>query len=94
MYAAKRQVMAGAARAAGMDPILPQGAYYMLADCRSLAWGNARETAHRLLRETGVAAVPGSAFYRGDTGDHLLRFCFAKDDGSLGEAARRLGALR
>lgn len=94
MYAAKRDVMATAARAAGLDPIVPQGAYYMLADCSALGWGDARSTAQRLLHETGVATVPGSAFYRGTSGDHLLRFCYAKDDASLAEAARRLAALR
>lgn len=89
-YAAKRLLMAEAARGAGMRPLLPKGAYYMLADASRLGWGGARETARRLLAETGVACVPGSAFYRGGSGEHLLRFCFAKPDGALAEAARRM----
>ena len=45
-----------------------------------------------LLEKTRVASIPGSAFYRGQTGEKLLRFCFAKDDDVLEEACRRLRA--
>ncbi len=92
-YTRKREMIVNAVRAAGMIPISPQGAYYLLADVSSLGWGDARDSAFRLLRETGVATVPGSAFYEGDDGDRLLRFCFAKQDEDLREAARRLAAL-
>ena len=46
-----------------------------------------------LLERTGVAAVPGSAFYQGEQGDTLARFCFAKTDSDLDEACRRLERL-
>ena len=39
------------------------------------------------------AAQDPAAFYRGKTGERLLRFCFAKDDDVLEEACRRLRAL-
>jgi aminotransferase len=45
-----------------------------------------------LLAKTGVASIPGSAFYRGSAGENLLRFCFAKDDDVLAEACKRLRA--
>jgi aminotransferase len=45
-----------------------------------------------LLEKTGVASIPGSAFYRGSAGETLLRFCFAKDDAVLAEACKRLCA--
>ncbi len=48
----------------------------------------------RLLQETGVACVPGMAFYHDDAGEHLARFCFAKKDAALDEACRRLEAHR
>ena len=48
----------------------------------------------RLLEETKVASIPGSAFFRGAEGEKLLRFCFAKEDGVLEEACSRLRALR
>lgn len=43
-----------------------------------------------LLRTTGVATVPGSAFYHDQGGENLLRFCFAKTDSVLDEACERL----
>jgi aminotransferase len=46
-----------------------------------------------VLERTRVASVPGSAFYRGETGERLLRFCFAKDDAVLEEACQRLSRL-
>lgn len=87
-YEKKRDMLADALRKAGMTPYVPQGAYYMLAEIGSM--GSAREAADRLLAETGVAAVPGGAFYRGERGDHLLRFCFAKSFEDLEEACRRI----
>jgi aminotransferase len=46
-----------------------------------------------LLRRTGVASVPGEAFYEGRGGEEILRFCFAKPDGDLEEACRRIEGL-
>lgn len=92
-YATKRALMADSLRGAGMRPILPQGAYYMLADVSALGWGDSRAAANRLLAETGVASVPGAAFYHDGAGDGLLRFCFAKEDDALLEAGRRMAAL-
>ena len=48
-----------------------------------------------LIREIGVAAVPGSSFYRHATdGAQQVRFTFCKKDETLDEAARRLRRLR
>ena len=44
-----------------------------------------------LLEKTGVATVPGEAFYHGSEGNSFLRFCYAKPDVDLQEACRRLG---
>ena len=46
-----------------------------------------------LLKETGVAGVPGEAFYHGGAGENIIRFCFAKSDEELEEACTRLGRL-
>ena len=93
-YQRKREVICQALSQAGLPPIVPQGAYYVLADCSRLGCATSREAAMRVLTTTGVASVPGSAFYRGEVGERLLRFCFAKDDAVLEEACRRLAALR
>ena len=47
-----------------------------------------------ILRKSGVASVPGGAFYHDKSGEELVRFCFAKEDAVLEEACRRLQILR
>jgi len=46
-----------------------------------------------LIQKVGVAPVPGSSFYQGDEGNHLVRFTFSKSEETLVEAARRLGGM-
>jgi aminotransferase len=55
---------------------------------------SSKEKAMALLSETGVASVPGAAFYHDDAGDNLLRFCFAKKIADLENACGRLQRLR
>lgn len=93
-YQRKRDILCTGLTAAGLTPIVPKGAYYVLADISHLGYPSAKAAALGLLETTGVAGIPGSAFYQGDTGEGLIRFCFAKDDDSLHEAVRRLVALR
>jgi len=93
IYAAKREIMCGALQKAGLHPYVPQGAYYVLADARHLPGRTAKDKAMHILRRTGVACVPGSAFYHDRGGEHLVRFCFAKDDKVLDEACSRLQIL-
>lgn len=94
LYQKKRDMLASALDAAGLTPIVPQGAYYMLADVRAMGHATALDAAMDLLENGRVAAIPGSAFYRGDTGESLLRFCFAKEDDILAEACRRIEGFR
>ena len=91
----KRDQLAAALRVAGLTPHVPEGAYYMLASTGALAGKNAAERSRDLLAKTGVAAVAGSAFFRGGSaaGEQLLRFCFAKREADLDEACRRLRTL-
>jgi methionine aminotransferase len=44
----------------------------------------------RLVKEHGVAAIPLSVFYKDQTDTHTIRFCFAKDDQTLINAAEKL----
>ena len=46
-----------------------------------------------LLERTGVAGVPGEAFFEGPEGHRFIRFCFAKTDADLEEACNRLEKL-
>ncbi|HVR41963.1 MAG TPA: aminotransferase class I/II-fold pyridoxal phosphate-dependent enzyme [Thermoanaerobaculia bacterium] len=93
-YEQKRDRLASALDEAGMVPYVPEGAYYMLADVSRLGFADSRSAAMALLEQTGVASVPGSAFYDSSAGDSLLRFCFAKDFEALAEACRRLPRFR
>ncbi len=86
----KRDKICGALASGGMEPVVPEGAYYVLADVAGLGYESSRAAALGVLERTGVASVPGSAFYSGDAGTRFLRFCFAKEDEELDEACRRL----
>lgn len=89
-YQVKRDILCDALDAVGLTPHRPAGAYYVLADARPLGCATAREAAMKLLDRTGIAAVSGASFYRDPVGETLLRFCFAKEDDVLREAAHRL----
>ncbi|MDF2566857.1 MAG: aminotransferase [Oscillospiraceae bacterium] len=90
----KRNVFCDALKSVSLTPYAPQGAYYVLADCSALKGNTAKEKAMYLLEKTGVASVPGSAFYHNENGENLLRFCFAKDDSVIDEACERLYQIR
>jgi aminotransferase len=92
-YAGKRDRVCDALKKAGLHPHVPQGAYYILADISGLPGKKSKERAMYLLERTGVASVPGEAFYDGDGGENLARFCFAKEDSVLEEACRRILSL-
>jgi len=89
----KRDLICDALREAGLEPSVPSGAYYVLADASGLPGKTSKEKSMFLLRETGVASVAGSAFYHGGGGENLIRFCYAKTDRELEEACKRLGKL-
>jgi len=92
-YEKKRDMLAAALVEAGLEPFVPQGAYYMLADVSGV-YANDREAAQALLDHARVASVPGSAFYVSPLGATMLRFCFAKDFAALEEACSRIRAMR
>jgi aminotransferase len=93
-YAEKRTLLCRALEDCGLAPSWPQGSYYVLADSSKLPGANSKEKAMALLQQTGVAAVPGEAFFHGDSGKNLLRFCFAKTKADLEAGCERLQKLR
>ncbi len=92
-YQAKRDQFCRALTKAGLPPSIPQGAYYVLADVSRLPGTSGKERALHLLEKTGVAGVPGEAFFSGPEGHRFIRFCFAKTDPDLDEACRRIERL-
>ena len=77
---------------ARLPPIVPQGAYYVLADISRLGFAVAKDAAMALLERTKVASIAGSAFFASPVGESYLRFCFAKEDDVLAEACARIRA--
>ena len=78
---------------AGLTYTRPQGAYYVLVDVSEFGVTNDTEFCLWLAREIGVAAVPGSSFFR-EPVNHLIRFHFAKREETLRAAGERLLRLR
>jgi aminotransferase len=98
-YQARRDLLLGDLERAGFVCNRPRGAYYILTDVAHFMerHGIADDTAFAmwLIRECGVATVPGSSFYaHGDLGRTKIRFCFPKTDDMLRDAGERLQKLR
>ncbi|MGI9204271.1 MAG: pyridoxal phosphate-dependent aminotransferase [Woeseiaceae bacterium] len=93
-YRRKREILCDVLDEVGLNPCIPQGAYYVLADVTLLPGADSKEKAMYLLDKTGVASVPGESFFKASTGKNIVRFCFAKEDAVLEEACRRLETLR
>ena len=75
--------------------LLPcEGTYFQLASYAGISEESDLDFTKRLITEYGVATIPISAFYANAKDQKLIRFCFAKDDNTLIEAAKRLGKLQ
>lgn len=93
-YQRKRDRFCSALAQAGLTPSIPNGAYYVLADVSKLPGANGKARAMYLLEKTGVAGVPGEAFFSGAEGANFIRFSYAKTDIDLDEICRRLTQAR
>jgi aspartate/methionine/tyrosine aminotransferase len=93
-YGARRERMLEILRGVGLEPVVPAGAYYTLADCTPFADSD-EEFALRLVRDVGVACVPGSSFFTPESPQRRrwVRFAFCKTMETLDEAAERLSSL-
>ena len=92
-YTHKRDLFVQGLDAIGLEHTTPQGAYYVLMDISRYGYKSDLEFCEMLARDVGVGAVPGSSFFREDV-NHLIRFHFAKKDGTLHEALNRLEKLK
>ncbi len=94
-YRARRDLMYAGLVEAGFRCAPPAGAYYILADFSDISSQRDAEFAEWLVREAGVASVPGSSFYsRPQDGRTMVRFAFCKTEELLADAARRLRGIR
>jgi methionine transaminase len=94
-YQAKRDLFCQLIGPSPLRHVPTPGTYFQLADYRAIRDDlDDVAMAEWLTREAGVAAIPISVFYREPPkGLRLVRFCFAKQDQTLQQAAERLCAL-
>jgi aspartate/methionine/tyrosine aminotransferase len=95
-YEARRDLILPELEKAGFGTFSPDGAYYVMTDISAFGFKNDIEFTRHLIREVGVACVPGSSFYSRDAsglGSQQVRFCFCKKDETLMLAAERLHKL-
>jgi len=90
LYQSKRDFLAQALKASRFQVLPCQGSYFQLVDYGAISQAPDREFAEQLTREYGIASIPLSPFFRNDPGHTLLRLCFAKENQTLAEAAKRL----
>jgi aspartate/methionine/tyrosine aminotransferase len=102
-YRARVAMMVAVLQDLGFGIAMPQGAYYLFADYRSVPalahYQSAMAAAMFLLTEVGVACVPGDNFYGQSTtrekdGERYLRFAACRSVADLMEASRRLARLK
>ncbi|MCK5682177.1 aminotransferase class I/II-fold pyridoxal phosphate-dependent enzyme, partial [bacterium] len=78
-YRKKRDFLLDVLNAAGFRCQIPQGAYYIMAEFRALSELSDLDFAHYLVKEKGLATVPGSSFLPpGESHSGQVRFCFCK----------------
>jgi aspartate/methionine/tyrosine aminotransferase len=94
-YQKKRDFIVPVLQNAGFKCNFPDGAYYVMCDISGFGFSDDIEFTKHLIREIGVAVVPGSSFYHDPKlGSQQVRFCFCKKDETLEAAAERLRKLR
>ena len=93
-YRRKRDLLLGGLREVGFAASPPEGAYYLFADYRgvpALAEMSPTDAAMHLIRDVGVATVPGDNFYAtGNEGDRYLRFAFCRSIETIEAGLERL----
>ena len=93
-YRARRDLLLPVLENAGFKTFRPDGAYYIMTDISGFGYADDVEFTRHLIREIGVACVPGSSFYSvPERGQQQVRFCFCKKDETLQLAADRLEKL-
>lgn len=93
MYQKKRDFFLQAIKVSKFKPIQSSGTYFQLLDYSAVSDKPDVEMAEWLTKEIGVASIPTTVFYKEDVNHKVLRFCFAKDEHTLSEAAEKLSQL-
>ncbi len=94
-YLRRRNLLLPVLEHVGLATFKPDGAYYIMTDISAFGFTDDVEFTRHLIREVGVACVPGSSFYSDPKlGAQQVRFCFCKKDETLQLAAERLERLQ
>ena len=94
-YGQRRDRLMPALIEAGFRCFCPRGAYYIMTDISAFGFADDVSFTHHLVKDIGVAVVPGSSFYLDPIdGARQVRFAFCKREQTLDEAAKRLKKLR
>ena len=89
LYTHKRDLFLKGLDSIGLKYYKPQGAYYVMVNIDEFGAQSDEYFAVKMIKELGVAAVPGSSFFKEDINSYV-RFHFAKSDSVLEEALERL----
>jgi methionine aminotransferase len=89
-YQGKRDYFRAALAGSRFELLPARGTYFQLAGYRAISEEGDTAFVERLAREAGVAAIPVSAFFADGRDEHVIRFCFAKNEATLAAACERL----
>lgn len=89
-YQHKRDLFLELMRPSRFIPLPCEGTYFQMMDYSNISDEPDVAFARRLTTQYGVAAIPVSVFYHNFTDNHVVRFCFAKQDQTLTQAAEKL----
>jgi len=92
-YTHMKDIFTGGLKNLGFKFSEPQGTYFVMMDISEFGYKSDDQFCIDLAQKVGVAAVPGSSFFR-EPVNHLIRFHFAKKDETLIESLNRLEGLR
>jgi methionine transaminase len=88
-YQRKRDYFLEQIKDSSFEPMACHGSYFQLLSYKTISKKPDLDMAEWLAKECKLASIPVSVFYNDKTDDHLLRFCFAKNESTL----ERAGAI-
>ena len=89
LYTHKKELFINGLKELNVPHTEPQGAYYVMIDISEFGYDSDLDFCVDLIKNVGVAAVPGSSFFKEEE-NRYIRFHFAKKDETLLAALERL----
>ncbi len=95
-YTERRTMMLDILDGVGIPYFKPQGAYYAFCDISKLGFKSDMDFTKHLVKDIGVAVVPGGSFFGPDAENrhNYVRFCFSRKDETMLAAKERLAKLK